>query len=275
MICVLVYQSKKEKELDEKPKKLVVAKRKALDKKQREILTQEELNSIFVSTFLLEDINKVLEGKKISIERLEEIKKYASEEKMLFNEENFDIFGAIETGTERPNILANKKHRETKKELFKIIDVNQKTTLEEYTDIINKVIKNINSSIKKITTQIELPIYIANDDLETINIAYINPENAIKNFKENHESEINLYKIKINENTPVTLLTNIVFYNNNNKTLPLGMDVSDGVLLDTSKINLKEIKKDKINIITYENPKNEMSKIMVKKINVIEYEIEK
>ena len=38
LICVLAYQSKKEKELDEKPKKLVVAKRKDLDKKQEENL---------------------------------------------------------------------------------------------------------------------------------------------------------------------------------------------------------------------------------------------
>ena len=246
-----------------------------LDKLERNLLSADEINSIFVAINLLEDVNTVLEEKKISKDRFEQVKKYASEQKMLFNEEKFDIFGAIETNSSKLKTLANKKHRETKRELFKIIDINQNTTLEEYMDLINKTTENVKSAIGKINSKIELSIYTAKDDLDLLNVFYINPENAIKEFRSNLEDETNLYKIKINEDTPILALTNIVYYNNNNKTLPLGMNVSCGILLDNSLIKLKEIKKDKFNIIAYENPEDEMSKILVKKINVIEYEIEK
>jgi len=247
---------------------------KMLDKRQREILSQEELNSIFaISTFLLKDINTVLNKKSISKERLEQVKVIAAKEKMLFSEENFDIFGAIDTSTNKLKTLANRKHRETERELFKILDINQSTTIKQYTDIINKVIKDYNFAIKRMNTNIELSVYAAQDEMDVLNIFYINPEKAINDFRNNEENEINLYKIKINENTPILALTNIIYYNNTNRTLPLGMNITDGILIDTSLIELEEVGKEKFNIITYEEPQNEMSKIIVKKLNVFEYQV--
>jgi len=50
-------------------------------------------------------------------------------------------------------------------------------------------------------------------------ITYINPENALKVLKD--EDKINLYNIKLNEKTKAIALTNIVYYENSNKTLPV------------------------------------------------------
>ena len=149
-----------------------------------------------------------------------------------------------------------------------------------YRNLINKYYPEINIEeglVKKKTTfrvnNLKSDVEEIESFLQTNNIKY----SKVDYFKDAFilEDETNLYKIKINEDTPILALTNIVYYNNNNKTLPLGMNLSCGILLDNSLIKLKEIKKDKFNIIAYENPEDEMSKILVKKINVIEYEIEK
>ena len=248
---------------------------KSLDRKQRKELSQNELNSIFVLSYFLEDINTILNKKKITKQRLEEVKKYASEETMLFNDDNFNIFGAVETNSNKLKTLANKKHRESARELFKILDINQKTTIEEYTNILKKVIEDVNNSISKISTKIELPVYMAGSKIDVLNIFSIDPNNALNKFETDDESEINLYKIKLNEDTNILATTNIVYYNNYNQTLPLGMSISDGIIINSNELKLKETNKNNFNIITYENPKNELSKIVVKKVNVIEYEIEK
>ena len=49
----------------------------------------------------------------------------------------------------------------------------------------------------------------------------------------------------MSENTKGVALTNIIYYDNNNITLPLGMDVTDKVLVDMSKLKL-EPKKQKL-----------------------------
>ena len=87
---------------------------------------------------IINDINTVANGEKITEERLEQIKEEASKEKILFENEPFDIFGAIESNNNYVKTLANKKHREVKKELFKILDISQSTTIEEYTILFKK-----------------------------------------------------------------------------------------------------------------------------------------
>ena len=247
---------------------------KQLDKKQREELTQMEINSIYIATTdIMQDINTVARGEKISRERLEEVKEEASKEKILFENEPFDIFGAIESNNNYIKTLANKKHRETKKELFKILDISQNTTIEEYEEMIKKIVDNIKSAIKKIKIGIQVSAYKEARSLDEFNIFNINPEDAITKFKNSEEKETNLYKINLKEETQVVALTNIVYYFNNNKTLPLGMDVEDGLILNIDNAD-KKLKEEKtINIVCYKNPDDEMSKTEIKKIHVKSLEI--
>ena len=242
---------------------------KKLDKKQRLELTQAETNSIYIATTdIINDINTVANGKKITEERLEKVKEVASKEKILFENEPFDIFGAIESNNNYVKTLANKKHREIKKELFRILDISPNTTVEEYTETINNIIKDIKNAIKKIKIEIQIPVYKEAKDLDKFNIFSINPEDAIARFKNSEEEETNLYKINLKEDDKAVALTNIIYYFNNNKTLPLGMDVEEGLLLEKDKAEekIKEVKT--INLVCYKNPDDEMSKIEIKKIHV-------
>ena len=242
---------------------------KQLDKKQRLELTQAETNSVYIATTdIIKDINTVANGEKITEERLEQIKEEASKEKILFENEPFDIFGAIESNNNYVKTLANKKHREVKKELFKILDISQSTTIEEYTETIKNIIKDIKNAINKIKIEIQIPVYKETKELKEFNIFNINPEDAITRFKNSEEKETNLYKINLKEEDKVVALTNIIYYFNNNKTLPLGMDVEEGLLLEMGKVEDKIKETKTINLVCYKNPHDEMSKIEIKKIHV-------
>jgi hypothetical protein len=77
-----------------------------------------------------------------------------------------------------------------------------------------------------------------------------------------------LYKINLKEDDKVVALTNIIYYFNNNKTLPLGMDVEEGLLLEMGKVEEKIKEAKTINLVCYKNPDDEMSKIEIKKIHI-------
>lgn len=242
---------------------------KQLDKKQRLELTQVETNSVYIATTdIIKDINKVANGEKITEERLEQIKEEASKEKILFENEPFDIFGAIESNNNYVKTLANKKHREVKKELFKILDISQSTTIEEYTETIKNIIKDIKNAINKIKIEIQIPVYKETKELKKFDIFNMNPEDAIARFKNSEEKETNLYKINLKEEDKLVALTNIIYYFNSNKTLPLGMDVEEGLLLEMGKVEDKIKETKTINLVCYKNPDDEMSKIEIKKIHV-------
>ena len=78
------------------------------------------------------------------------------------------------------------------------------------------------------------------DDREKVIIGEINP---IKLLDESEEP-VKLLKVPVDENTNILYYSNIIFFENQNNTLPIGMDVSTKVLM---KIN--------VNAEDYENYK--------------------
>ena len=54
---------------------------------------------------------------------------------------------------------------------------------------------------------------------EKYSILHINPENALETLKD--EEKINLYNIKLTKKAKAIALTNIIYYDNGNQTLPL------------------------------------------------------
>lgn len=238
---------------------------KQMDKEQRTVFTKEETDSIFIATTnVLNDINCIIHKEKISEEHLLKIK-----EEMQENEKNtaFNIFGSIDSSNEQVKTLGNIKHRENAKNKFSILNLKDKTTLKEYTNKIRNIADDIQASIKKFKSDIEIPIYKVGNIEDGLNVFYINPESALKDAK---SKEVNLYKIMLKENTNCIALTNIMYYNNNNQTLPLGMHISDGILINTEKLNLKLKNKDENYII---KTIKASPKIETLKINIFEYEI--
>lgn len=248
-----------------------------LDKMQRELLTKQELDSIYLTTTdILQDINKVAQNEEITLQRLEEIKDKSLQENNLIDRDTFNIFGGISYDNKLKN-LANQKHRETEKDIYNILDINKNTTVQEYTDTINGIIKNLKSAYDKIRITVNLPVYkcdLERNIKDEYNVFNIRGRQAINEFIRQDAEELNLYKIDLKENTNILAFTNSTYYDNTNKTLPLGMNVEQKILLDNSILNLKEVKTDKINIVCYEESDKELAKIYVKQINVREFEIE-
>ena len=247
-----------------------------LDEFQRNNLSREELDSIYLTTtFALNDINKISNGEQITEEYLNEIKEKAKKENSLLEKENFDIFAGMAYDN-KLKILANKKHREVEREVFRILDINKNTTLENYIDNIKQAIKNLDSAFQKVKLSVDLPVYKVDSeklDVKAFNVFNIEGKEAICNFSENDKKKLNLYKINLKEKTPILAFTNIAYFENNNKTLPVGMNISEGILLNNNLMELELKAKQEIKMVTYKNPKDQLSDIEIKTIKVEEYDL--
>jgi len=253
-----------------------------LDKIQRKNLNKDEFDSLFIlSTEVNNIINSLISGKpqvkKELDASLKKLKEEVTENKNLNEADEIDIFGSLIEDGRKVKTIANKNHREIPKDKYSILQIGKNTKSTEYKFCLDDIIKNIKEALKKVEAPQEFIAYKAMEEplkLEELNIFNINPEKEIKEALKSGENKLNLYKINVNKNSNVIAYTNSVFYDNKNKTLPIGMDLSTKVLVDSSKIehlSAKPIKTFKI--VTYEDGKNELSKIKVKTINVFEGEI--
>ena len=252
----------------------------SMDKIQRKALTKDEKDSVYITTTnLLELLNKVKNNEVLPKEienSLRELRKEETKEKELVNDE-FDIFGGIVQDSTKTSEIKNQKHRETHKDKFNILDISKSTKPIGYKLSLEKVIENIRVALNKVTIPEDLPVYIATNDeklsKKNINIFEINPEKEIQKAIKNGANKINFYKINLKKGINAISYTNSIFYDNQNKTLPIGQDLSTNILVDISKIKLKLRKKTSFKIINYENEKDDFSKITLKLVNVLEYDL--
>lgn len=240
-----------------------------VDKVQREALTKEEQDMIYIcSTDILRAINNI-DNEEILQETLLKLKEEAKNKRELFDADKIDIFGGNLDSNINVNMLGNKKHRETKKDKLKIIDITQDTTKEEYKNRINEISKTIKNSFNKVKNGVGIPVYMVNNEHEFKGIqkCSLTPEDVIELDGENNK--INLCRINLKESSKVIYFSNIIYYDNYNKTLPVGMDKNVGCILDFDKYELKQVKIDNFRI---SNLKNEFE-IDVKEVVLQEYDI--
>ena len=254
---------------------------KALDKQQRKVLSKEEIDSLFITTTnVLDILNKVKTNEVLPKDMetaLKNIKKEIKEEKILLEKEEFDIFGGRAEDSTKVKLLANKKHREVKKDKFKILDITKNTKQLGYKLALEKILEHIKTAMEKVKITEDFPIYMATNDEKLnenkLNIFNLNPEQEVKNAIKQEGTKINLYKIKLTRNTNAIAYTNIIFYDNQNKTLPIGMDLSTKILFDVSKVQLKSEDKKTFKVVT-NIEEDEFATPIVKTINVHEYIIQ-
>ena len=113
-----------------------------------------------------------------------------------------------------------------------------------------------------------MPIYKCTEepiDTENLEVFNINIQNCIKDDEKEREY---LYKINVKEGINIVYLSNIIYFDNNNNTLPLGMDIDDKALINLKQYELKLKNKDTIKINQEDGLYNK-----VKTINVYEYDI--
>lgn len=254
---------------------------KTMDKVQRKALSKEETDNIYITaTNLIDILNKIKNDEILPKEietSLKNIKKEAKEESNLDEVEEFNIFGGISQDATKISKIGNKKHREIAKDKFNILEVNKNTKQIGYKAKLEEVVKIVENALNKVVVTENLPVYKAfvNEKLNqnNFNVFNINPEIEIENIIKQKENKINLYKINLKRGINAINYTNIIFYDNQNKTLPLGQDISSNILVDLSKTELIEKEKLEFKILSFENEKDDFSKMTVKTITVYEMDI--
>lgn len=250
-----------------------------VDMEQREKLSHDELNALFASNYVLEGINLVSK-KKLSksdeediINLLDDLQEEYKENLETIEEKDFDIFGNVSEDKTKIKKLKNNKHRENEKNKFEVLGVNLNTELSEFIEKLRDIRENLESGSDKIDTPYDLPVYKASNqvlDTEGFDKFSINPWETLNNLEKIATSkETNLYKINVPENTKLMFFSNIAFYENDNHTLPLGMDVSQEILinLDLYTLELKNKTEFNMNI-----SKDEFTNY-VKNVKVYEYNL--
>ncbi len=253
------------------------------DKVQRNKYTDDELDSAFIASTntikLLSRMNiKIAENKEIS-EELKSLKMLKERnEDSDFEDEDFNIFGKIKQTNNKERTLGNKTHRESPRDKFDILGIKKGLKGLELKRTLEKVLKNINSALQKNGLNEDTYVYKVSTeklDLNSLEVLSLNLQTELDEVLKN-EGEINklyLYKIKLPKDTKFIAFTNIIFYDNKNMTLPLGMNLSEKILVDLSNISLDAINKKKINKICFEDEDNDFSNIVMKSIMVRELEV--
>ena len=195
----------------------------------------------------------------------------------MLNDEEYDIFGNIIEDTTRVKRINNKRHRELPRDKFDILEINKNAKISGYKLSLQIIVQNLVKALENGIIPDSLPVYKAtdNEELESqdFNIFNINPENEMKEAVKNNGDKINLYKLNVQEGTKGIGFTNIIFYDNKNKTLPIGMDLSTKLLVDISKMNLNLLNKKSFKVVDIENEEDDFSYVSIKDVNVFEYEM--
>ena len=253
---------------------------RTMDKAQRKNLSKAETDSVYIAaTNLIDLLNKVKNNEVLPKEitaSLNELKKEAIQEKSLMGKDEFDIFGGITQDMSKISEISNKKHREIAKDKFVILDIGKTTKQIGYKLALENVIENIKTALTKVTISEDLPVYKAMQenllDEKEINIFDINPEKEMNKAIHQEKSKINFYKINLKQGANAISFTNCIFYDNQNKTLPIGQNLSTRILVDISKLNMELKSKTSFKIIDIENEEDDFSPIIVKNIQVFEYD---
>lgn len=254
-----------------------------VDKNQRNKFTDDELDSTFIATTnlitLLSRMNiKIAENKEIS-EELKRLKVFKEKnEDSEYEDDDFNIFGRIKQTNNKERTLGNKTHREAPRDKFEILEIQKGLKGVELKRNLEKVIKNINSALKKNKLAEDTYVYKVSSeklDLNSYEVVNLNMKSEIEEIlkKEEKINKLYLYKIKLPKDTNFIAFSNIIYYDNKNMTLPLGMNISERILVDLSETNLNEINKKIVNKICFEDEKDDFSNIIIKSIMVKELEV--
>ena len=222
---------------------------------------------------------KIAENKEIS-EALKKMKaeRENGEEIDEEDDEVFNIFGRIKQTSGKERTLGNKTHREEPRDKYEILEIKKGTKGIELKRNLEKVIKNIKKALNKNTLKEDMYVYKVTSEekeLDGIETFSLDAEKELNEFlKEDRiSSKIYLYKLRLPKDTNFIAFTNIIFFDNKNMTLPVGMNLSSKILVDLSKLDLNTTRTKNLNKLGFEDEDYDFSKIVVKNICVEELEV--
>lgn len=254
-----------------------------LDTLQRKKLSKEEMDSLFIAkTEVLDLINMLRENdlnKNLLEETLENLKEEFNNNRLYIDNETFDIFGNVEDDNRKLKYIGSKGHRENEKSKFKILNINKKIDVFDFTEKLQTIITYLEGAIPKMSAEYDFSLYKVSQITEKVkeqsfDVYDISVENALTEYKDDGEGALNLIKLNYKAGLPLLYYTNIIFYDNNNQTLPMGMNLSTSVFLDCKKLKFKLVQKNKFRTNKYFTESNNLVLPKSKDVFVYEYDVE-
>ena len=253
-----------------------------VDTIQRKKLSKEEMDSVFLAnTEVLSMLNMLRKNnldKDAIEETLEDLKEQFDNNRLYIDSEKFDIFGNISDDT-AIKYIGNRSHRENEKSKFKILNINKKIDVFDFTEKLQSTISFIEGAIPKGKAEYDFSLYKVSQITEQIDeqafeVYNLNEEKALEEYEDDGEGALNLIKLNVKEGLPLLYYSNIIFYDNNNQTLPLGMDLSSSVLIDCKKLEFKLIGKNKFRTNNYFTESKNLILPKSKDVFVYEYDVD-
>ena len=254
-----------------------------VDTIQRKKLSKEEMDSLFIAkTEVLYLLNMLRENdlnKRALENTLEELKEEFNSNRLYIDSETFDIFGNIEDDSRRLKYIGSRSHRENEKSKFKILNVNKKIDVFDFTERLQSIIGYLEGATPKVTAEYDFSLYKVSQITEKVkeqsfDIYNINVEKALEEYQDDGEGALNLIKLNYKEGLPLLYYSNIIFYDNTNQTLPIGMDISSNVFIDCKKLDFKLVRKNKFRTNKYFTESNNLILPKSKDVFVYEYDVE-
>lgn len=254
-----------------------------MDRVQRDQFSKEELDCIYLTTTnQIEIMNKLktntTEPKELD-QWLKQIKADLKNEKDMTEEEVVDIFGGLAEDTRKITKLANKSHREQPKNKYSILKISKSIKTVDYKVALNNAIRTISEAINKNQLGQEVSAYKwtveeENIDPNKFNVFNLNQEKEIEDaLKSSENTKINLYKMNFDKGINAIAFSNCIYFDNQNKTLPLGMNKDTRILAKVLDTDIQLKSRKVIRVGRLEDEKDEASKLNVKTINVLEYSV--
>ena len=254
-----------------------------VDTLQRKKLSKEEMDAVFIAkTKVLYLLNMLRENdlNKQALENtLEELKEDFNNNRLYIDSESFDIFGNVEDDSRKLKYIGSRSHRENEKSQYKILNVNKKIDVFDFTEKLQSIITYIEGAIPKIKADYDFSLYKVCQITEKVkeqsfDVYDINVEKALESYDDNGEGALNLIKLNYKENLPLLYYSNIIFFDNYNQTLPIGMDLSSSVLLDCKRLKFTLVNKNKFRTNKYFTESNNLILPKSKDVLVYEYDVE-
>lgn len=211
---------------------------------QRQKLSSDECDAIYIAKENLKAINFIDDDKKLEAE----LKKLKNK----INKEENRLGNLFEDYMKSKN-LNHREHRENSRNELRILKISKETKLQDFRNELENNKRMLKEAYNKIKAISEIDVYVKEfDEKAEYCIGEINPK---KIFKE-ESRDLKLYKIKLEQGSHLIYFSNIVFFTNTNKTLPLGMDISTEVLIKTPQIDSKKMKCEEIYLLLKEDDFN-------------------
>ena len=241
---------------------------KKADELQRRKLSKNETDAIFAVKQAINSV-KAFENEYEDIKEFKKLKQEYEDNMEYINMKDFNIFGSMNKDKTQIGTINNQKHREIPKDKYKVLNINANTEIDMFKENLKNYTKLVEEAFNKITLQNNIAVYkLLQANMNGLEIFNISPIKELENIKEDSTT---LHKFNLQEGVPILFYSNIIFYENFNKTLPIGMDLSTEVLLDLNQLEMEKINENEFN---YNVKRNEFD-YEIRKIKVIEYNVKK